>query len=82
MDHQDTTTEIWKPVPGWESRYEVSDQGRVRSIQFHGVPRKVPKILKSCDRAGYHAVGLIKPGDKRLHQVHKLVLETFVYVLG
>lgn len=24
--------EIWKPVPGYEGRYEVSDQGRVRSL--------------------------------------------------
>lgn len=24
--------EIWKPIIGWESRYEVSDQGRVRNI--------------------------------------------------
>lgn len=26
------TEEIWKPVVGFEGRYEVSDQGRVRSI--------------------------------------------------
>ena len=24
--------EVWRPVPGWESLYEVSDLGRVRSF--------------------------------------------------
>ncbi|EFQ6783284.1 hypothetical protein HZ472_004750, partial [Salmonella enterica] len=26
--------EIWKPAPGFEDRYEVSNRGRVRSIAF------------------------------------------------
>ena len=26
-------TEIWKPVPGFEGQYEVSDMGRVRSVE-------------------------------------------------
>lgn len=25
--------EVWKPVPGYEGLYEVSDQGRVRAIR-------------------------------------------------
>jgi hypothetical protein len=24
--------EIWKAIPGWEDLYEISDQGRVKSI--------------------------------------------------
>lgn len=31
--------EIWKPVVGFEGLYEVSNKGRVRSVQFHGKPR-------------------------------------------
>lgn len=26
--------ENWAPIPGWETRYEVSDLGRVRSLPF------------------------------------------------
>lgn len=28
-----TTPERWLPVPGYEGYYEVSDQGRVRSVE-------------------------------------------------
>lgn len=27
-------TEAWRPVPGYEGRYEVSDEGRVQSAGF------------------------------------------------
>ena len=29
---QPTHEEHWRAIPGWEGRYEVSDQGRVRSL--------------------------------------------------
>ena len=26
--------EIWRPIPGWEGRYEVSNEGNVRSLNY------------------------------------------------
>ncbi len=77
--------EIWKPIPGFEDRYEVSNQGRVRSIDrrvrlvAHG--KETTRLARGrllrpglC-RSGHLSVALGK-GNSRL--VHQLVLEAFV----
>lgn len=76
--------ERWLPIVGWEGFYEVSDLGRVRSLD-----RVVPhprgdlhlrgKILK----LGYHmneyrTTVLSRPGVRRTPYVHQLVLTTFI----
>jgi hypothetical protein len=80
----ESVAEVWKPVKGFEGMYEVSDQGRVRSLErtivrANGVPMRVAGGILSCsvsnDRSrGYPAVNLL--GRSRL--VHHLVLEAFV----
>lgn len=77
--------EHWKDIPGYEGRYQVSDQGRVRSVDHrvrlvaHGVEttRLVRgRVLRpGAQREGHVTVALGK-GNSRL--VHQLVLETFV----
>lgn len=82
---EDDTTERWAPVPGYEGYYEVSDQGRVRSLD-----RVVPGgrwgshrrrgVLMACrpDQKGYPQVLLRRSGTDRCRKVHLLVLEAFV----
>lgn len=67
--------ERWLPIPGYEGRYDVSDQGRVRSLAW-GKER----ILKTCmDHKGYLQVGLSGGGPlARVPRVHRLVLLAFV----
>jgi hypothetical protein len=90
---RDQNTETWKPVVGWESLYEVSDLGRVRSVtrntnMWHrsgrGVVRRTRgKILATVpDGHGYPTLGLAeKSGGKTVRttwaRVHILVLEAF-----
>jgi hypothetical protein len=64
--------EVWQPVLGYEGLYEVSDQGRVRSLRSG-------KLMKlSVANTGYLQLALSgKPGRKVWH-VHRLVLEAFV----
>lgn len=77
--------EIWIPVVGFEGYYEVSDQGRVRSVE-RTVPantgtRLVPSTILTpwVDPKGYCTVGLGKPGQKaKTLRVHRIVLEAFV----
>lgn len=67
--------ERWRAVPGWADLYEVSDQGRVRSLQRGG-----PRLLRPQGRRGYLRVALTsRPRGKprRWRPVHQLVLEAF-----
>jgi len=84
--HDEPQKETWKPIPGFEGKYEVSDLGRVKSlprtIQRGGHNYRIRgQILKQTpDKAGRLLVGLY-PGSVRrgkLHFVHRLVLEAFV----
>lgn len=81
--------EIWKPIVGYEGRYEISNLGRVKSVPRFvtyaaGYVRKnAGRILtpvkasrnKSCD---YYRVSLSKNNHIKRFSVHRLVAEHFV----
>lgn len=70
--------EEWRPVVGLEGRYEVSDQGRVRSlIHCHGL-RPSPKIRRQFPNSrGYLTVWLSNGSAGRHFLVHQLVTKAF-----
>jgi len=77
--------EQWKPVAGYEKYYEVSNEGRVRSIprtvvKNNGVAQQRKQRIKSAtpDRDGYLKVGLCADGVSHKAAVHRLVAEAFV----
>lgn len=67
------SAEEWRPVPGWEGLYAVSDQGRVKSFRKHPGGR----ILKPgrYTSSGHVSVSL---GRGNMRPVHSLVLLSFV----
>jgi hypothetical protein len=82
-------SERWLPVVGWEGYYEVSDMGRVRSVDrtiirsgrqsgdgrwfYRG------KVLSpGINRLGYPLVALSRSSNITSKKVHRLVLEAFV----
>lgn len=66
-------TEIFKDIPDYQGKYQVSDLGRVKS--FKG---KNPKILiNKIDRKGYQFVCLCNNGNKYL-RVGQLVCISFL----
>ena len=79
--------EQWKPVtePGFESTYEVSDLGRVRSkdrwvkVSDHKCLRR-GKVLQPCTNKnnGYLYVVLSRQGVQKEFTVHKLVAKAWV----
>ena len=80
-----TQIENWKPVVGYEGLYEVSDCGRVRSLDHETVSRagwkriQKGKVLKlRPDKDGYLTVALCLCGKVKAKKVHRLVLESFV----
>jgi hypothetical protein len=75
--------ETWKPVPGYEGYYEVSDRGRVRSvpriIAVSGYLRQLKgRVLKPGIATGYYFVRLSRDGVSKCARVHRLVLAAFV----
>lgn len=80
--------ENWKAIPGFEGFYEVSDQGRVRSVErtvtvrgrSDGQTAKIirERILKPGLSSGRPVVNLRSDTDRRHALVHHLVLEAFV----
>lgn len=68
------TTEIFKPVPGYEGDYEVSNMGNVRSLHYG----KVRLLRSPSNSRGYPAVGLFLNRTRTTHLVHWLVMAAFV----
>lgn len=69
--------EQWRAIAGYEGRYDVSDQGRVRSLPRNGT-RKEVVYLKPFHLRGYARVTLRQGRDRPVYFVHRLVLEAFV----
>ena len=73
-----STYEIWKPVVGYEDLYQVSNLGRVRSldrISSNGSRRK--GRLLTPTGLDYVHVTLSRAGVKKQPYVHTLVLNAF-----
>lgn len=67
----------WRAVLGFESLYEVSDGGQVRSIARHGTNGRVPR--PGVKRPyGHLLVSLYRDGKGTTRAVHRLVLEAFI----
>lgn len=77
--------EEWRPIRDYEGLYEVSNLGRVRSLDkvtIDNIGRKQyfkGCIMKlQCDRDGYLYVSLTKEGCKKKFKIHRLVAEAFI----
>lgn len=76
--------EIWKSIEGYEGLYEVSNLGRVKSLDRmcwngHIWWKKKGELLSNCvDSGGYHYVGLCVNGKHKNFLIHKLVMSAFV----
>lgn len=76
--------ETWKDIPGFEGSYQVSDLGRVKSLERKltagpGVRILPESILKPMvDRYGYLCVNLYKNRKYKTKKIHRLVMLSFV----
>jgi NUMOD4 motif/HNH endonuclease len=68
--------EEWKPVPGYEGLYEVSDHGRVRSLPRPYSPGLT--YLKPSKRDPYyHSFSLTREAITKKFRAHELVMIAF-----
>lgn len=69
--------EVWKPIPGYNGRYEISSFGRVKSF---AQDRKNGKIKTgNLTFKGYLSITLRAPGGlPKTYPVHRLVAKAFI----
>lgn len=77
--------EIWKDIKGWEGFYQVSNYGRVRTVERmtlgkRGYKRMVKPIIRKTyiGKRGYYCVNLQADGRRKIAYVHRLMMESFV----
>jgi len=70
--------ERWRLIPGFGGRYEISDQGRVRS-NGQRILIATPTYSKETGRIRHVAVTLCDVDGRRVNgRIHRLVLQAFV----
>lgn len=75
MEDKHPQNEIWRPVAGHEDLYEVSNQGRVRSINYRRTG-KIHLLKPRIANGGYLSIHR-NDSSKRLF-IHRLVAEAFI----
>lgn len=85
MENYNTEKEVWKDVVGYEGYYQVSNLGRVKSVDRYiehyrgGKTFKKGKIKAlNVRKDGYVSVQLSKDAKARTLRVHRLVAEAFI----
>ena len=63
---------MWKPIPGYENEYLVSDEGEVWSI------RRNKALKPNTDRYGYLYVVLSVCGKRKTLKIHRLVASAYI----
>lgn len=75
--------EEWKDIEGYEGLYQVSNEGKVKSIEriVNAGKRKFlfkSKFLKPILIGNYYSVHLSKNNKSKMIRVHRLVAEAFI----
>lgn len=74
--------EVWKDVDGYEGSYQVSNLGRVRSLNRYIIYRDGVKHFKKgrvlVPQKDYHGYKIISFGRKNKKKIHRLVAMAFV----
>ena len=76
--------EVWRPVTGYNGRYEVSNLGEVRSLERtkrnNGGAQRIPShvMRQSQNHKGYKIVHLSKDGANTWVMVHRIVALAFI----
>ena len=69
--------EIWKDIVGYEGLYQISNLGRVKSLNYNRTGKE--NILSpGLNNSGYYHVALCKNGKSKFSLIHRLVALSFI----
>ena len=64
--------EIWRDIKGYEGKYQVSNTGKVKSLNYKRTGKE--RIMKGNDNGhGYLRVSLTKDGKEKKCRVNRLI---------
>lgn len=87
---ENSMTEDWRDVPGYDGRYQVSNLGRVRSVPYVRYQQsKHPGVMMykhhpgkimtpTGNGSGYLIIGFHNGKNKKNYYIHRLVAEAFI----
>jgi hypothetical protein len=79
MLEHDIQNETWRPVVGFEGRYEVSNKGRIKCLPNRGNHFSHRFLKPVVHRDGYIVIVLTNDkGNKYCKKMHRLVAEAFI----
>lgn len=69
--------EVWKDIKGYEGKYQVSNMGEVRTLNYRysGVAKNLSKLSHN---GGYSSIALSKFGKVTQYLIHRLVAQEFI----
>ena len=76
--------EIWKDIKGYEGLYQVSNFGRVKSLDKTIKTKRYTRLMKGkmfkvrLDCRGYPVTELVKNGFRKTFKIHRLVALNFI----
>ncbi len=76
--------EIWKDIIEYEGLYQVSNYGRIRSLETFVNHRYGKRIRKgkiktlAVNKGGYHTVNLFKDNETKMLKAHRALMQAFV----
>ena len=70
--------EEWRPIPGYEGLYDISNLGRVRSNFYHKTPKQ--RIIKQCIASNGYLMVNLRDADNivSFKTVHRLLARVFI----
>lgn len=73
--------EMWKDIEGYEGLYQISNLGRVKSLdrvidKYHHVKEKILQL--QINKRGYYTLMLSKNGVAKRFEIHRLVGLNFI----
>jgi len=67
--------EEWRDVPGYEGKYQVSNYGKVKSLNYNNTGNE--RIMSGENIRGYYSLNLSKNGKVKHFRLNRLVWEVF-----